>query len=691
MNTRPHLLLPVAALLSVSAACVSEPGEFDYPVLVGRFADEGELLAPVAEEAWLSGTDFYVRFRRGDEVRYGGGNWAKRIPILELTRGDQYTGPYLLPLQYEHEERWSDLPDDRVAATLLGIPDWHALRERLFARILPRDGKSGLVLHFNVDDYFLYYDENGDFEATVIDAKPGDYAIARRITMPELVEQGLPVLEAFLSERGIDDRRIAFNTGDTGYYSLPFLYVNRDLPVAVFVRMPGPGRRYAAGPAPVPYMQTAGHVAGSHTAGIVFRPVSSLYRLLFVTSDTVAETVKSASLSQLSSEPVPPVSARPGMDLDSWERDLDELTHRASSSGTMRFLVDGREFFTRLIDAVTAAESSISLRTYIFDNDDYAVRIGELLKRRSNEGIDVRILLDGLGTIVSTIEQQPTLPADYHGPSSVRRFLERDSEIDVRQASNPWLTGDHVKTAIIDERLAFTGGMNIAREYRYDWHDLMIELRGPIVDELQYEFEKAWAHAGLFGDLNYVFARLRPKPRNAGDSGHPVRALFTRPDNHEIFRAQREAIRRSQRYIYVQNAYFTDDAMLYELASARHRGVDVRVIMPLVTDRGPITRSNALAANAMLEHGIRVFIYPGMSHIKAAVFDGWACIGSANWDRWSFRINKELNIATSEPATVEELERRLFEPDFASSVELTEPFPERWTDHLLEVVGDYIF
>jgi len=379
------------------------------------------------------------------------------------------------------------------------------------------------------------------------------------------------------------------------------------------------------------------------------------------------------------------------MDLDLWERQLDELTQRPSSRGTMRFLVDGQAFFTRLIDAVTSAESSISLRTYIFDNDDYAVRIGELLKRRSNEGIDVRILLDGLGTIVSTIEKQPTLPKNYQGPSSVRRFLERDSQVEVRQASNPWLTGDHVKTAIIDGRLAFTGGMNIAREYRYDWHDLMIELGGPIVDELQYEFEKAWAHAGLFGDLNYVVARLGPRPDDAGESGHPVRVLFTRPGDHEIFRAQREAIRSAQRYIYVQNAYFTDDAMLYELARARHRGVDVRVIMPLVTDRGPITRNNALAANAMLEHGIRVFIYPGMSHIKAAVFDGWACIGSANWDRWSFRINKELNIATSEPEAVAELERRLFKPDFADSVELVEPFPERWTDHLLEVLGDYFF
>jgi cardiolipin synthase len=691
MPGKQHFMPALVPALWILAACVPEPGQLDYPVLVGRFADEGEPSNLVAEEAWLSGTDFYVRFRRGNEIRYGGGNWAKRIPILELSEGEQYNGPYLLPLQYEQEERWRELPDDRVAATLLSVSDWHALRERLFDRILPRDGRSGVVLHFNVDDYFLYYDENGNFEATVIDAKPGDYAIAGRITMPELVDQGLPVLEAFLSERGIDARRIAFNTGDTGYYSLPFLYVNRDLPIAVFIRMPGPGGRFTAAPAPVPYMQTAGHVAGSHTAGIVLRPISSLYRLLFVTSDTVAETIKSRSLSQLSSEPVPPVSTRPGMNLDLWERQLDELTQRPSSRGTMRFLVDGRAFFTRFIDAVTSAESSISLRTYIFDNDDYAVRIGELLKRRSSEGIEVRILLDGLGTIVSTIEKQPTLPKNYQGPSSVRRFLERDSQVEVRQASNPWLTGDHVKTAIIDGRLAFTGGMNIAREYRYDWHDLMIELRGPIVDELQYEFEKAWAHAGLFGDLNYVVARLGPRPDNAGESGHPVRVLFTRPGDHEIFRAQREAIRSAQRYIYVQNAYFTDDAMLYELASARRRGVDVRVIMPLVTDRGPITRNNALAANAMLEHGIRVFIYPGMSHIKAAVFDGWACIGSANWDRWSFRINKELNIATSEPAAVAQLERRLFEPDFANSVELVEPFPERWTDHLLEVAGDYIF
>jgi cardiolipin synthase len=233
--------------------------------------------------------------------------------------------------------------------------------------------------------------------------------------------------------------------------------------------------------------------------------------------------------------------------------------------------------------------------------------------------------------------------------------------------------------------------MNIAREYRYDWHDLMVELRGPVVDILQLEFEKAWAHAGILGDLGYFVQRMRRKPDNAEHVGDPVRVLFTRADDAEIFRVQREAVRTARHYIYVENAYFTDDAMLYELARARRRGVDVRVIMPLITDRGLITRNNILAANVLLEHGIRVFIYPGMSHVKAAVFDGWVCLGSANWDRWSLKINKELNIASSEPAVAADLEEKLFRADFDVSVELLEPFPERWSDHLLELVGDYIF
>ena len=74
-----------------------------------------------------------------------------------------------------------------------------------------------------------------------------------------------------------------------------------------------------------------------------------------------------------------------------------------------------------------------------------------------------------------------------------------------------------------------------------------------------------------------------------------------------------------------------------------------------------------------------------------SVFDGWVCLGSANWDKWSLAINKELNLATSHPAAVQDLVVLVFEPDMQISPELTEPFPERWSDHLLEFMGDYIF
>jgi len=438
------------------------------------------------------------------------------------------------------------------------------------------------------------------------------------------------------------------------------------------------------------YVQGTAHLVRSHSTGVIMRPFSSLFRLLFISVNTVTTTFKAAYPRGVEGKPVPALNNGPSMDLVAWEAYLDETTG-ASTTGTIELLLDGEAFFSRFEEAVSAAERSVSLRMYIFDNDDFAVSVGELLKQRSNAGIETKVLLDGIGTVVSTIEEQESLPREHEPPKSVRKFLEKGSKVDVRQSQNPWFTGDHAKTAIIDNEVAFTGGMNIAREYRYDWHDLMLELRGPVVDVLQQEFEKAWAHAGVFGDFAYARAALRRRPEPADNAGYPVRTLFTRTENAEIYRVQRKAIRRAQRYIYVQNPYFTDDVMLYELARARKRGVDVRVIIPLETDRGLITRNNVLAANALLRNGVRVFIYPGMSHVKAAVFDDWACLGSANWDRWSFYLNKELNIATSEPSVVRALREDLFEQDFATAVELTEQIPERWSDYLYETFGDYFF
>ena len=682
----------IAAIVSACAATPEEPPD-DIHILPGKFAEEPVTQPLKAVEAFIGPEEFYLSFESEEGIIYSGGNWSSRVDLAAFQPGseDDYTGPFIIPLEYRQVTRWTDTPDSPITPRLLGSKDWNRFIERVFQTVLPKAEMTGIAMHFGDDDYFLYYNDINNFEARLLIDKPRNYVVSESIEFMEFMRRARPVMNDFLEAEGIDDRRVVFSTGDAGAYSLPFVYYDRELPLGIFVRYSPKPREGQVASKGTQFAQSTGHVAHSHLGGLVTRPVSSIFRLLFVAKDAAVETVRPTWLATLESQPIPELNQGPGMDLDAWEAQLDRITGRGPTRGTIDLLIDGEAYFVRFIDAVTTAEKSVDIRTYIFDNDDFAEQIGNLLRRRSNEGIGVRILLDGLGTIVATGADDESLPEDYEAPPSVREFLEGGSEIDVRQSNNPWLVaGDHVKTSIIDGRIAFAGGMNIGREYRYVWHDLMMELRGPVVDVLVNEFNKAWAHAGFLGDAGYVLERLKPNPDEAEPVGYPLRVLHTRPGRAEIFNAQVAAIRTAKSHVYIQNAYLTDDAMLYELAKARRRGVDVRVILPLVGNHGPINQSNALAANAMLEHGIRVFVYPGMSHVKAAVFDGWACLGSANWDKLSFRTNKELNIATSHPEYVDELLSGVFEVDFEKSVELTEPFPERWSDHLVEIVADYL-
>ena len=674
------------------AALIADDERSDLPTLTASFAEQGVANSLVATEAYVDMDDFYIRYESEDGEVYAGGRWSKRLDItkVEQQRDGLYDGPYILPIDYQRQERWPSIPDEPIVPRILGSEQWGRFLNSLLASLLPEEAKQGIVMHFDADDYFLFINDIGDIESSLFIDKPADYSVQESVDFGDFVKLSMPMLRNFLLSEGIEDRRIVFNTGDRGPYSLPFIYVDVDFPIAVFVRYPEASRSGVVRQGSASGTQSAGHVAQSHLGGLVVRPVSSVFRLLFVVKDAAVETVKPTWMVTLDNMPLPPVNEGPGMDIEAWENHLDDLTGRKSTKGTISYLIDGEEYFTRLIDAISSAKESVSIRTYIFDNDDYSERISNLLKRRSTEDVETKVLLDGLGTIMATGADDESMPEDYVPPASVRLQLQGDSRVKVRQARNPWLTGDHVKTTIIDNTIAFTGGMNIGREYRYRWHDMMMEVQGPVVDVLNREFFDAWAHAGPTGDFGYFFHKLKASPSHSDDVGHPLRVLFTRPGNAEIFRAQRDAIRAAKGYIYVENAYFTDDAMLFELAKARKRGVDVRVILPAVGNHGPINQSNALAANAMMEQGIRVFIYPGMSHVKAAIFDGWACLGSANWDKLSFKVNKELNIATSYEPAVDALKKRLFEEDFAKSVELTEPFPERWSDHLVEVLADYL-
>ena len=375
------------------------------------------------------------------------------------------------------------------------------------------------------------------------------------------------------------------------------------------------------------------------------------------------------------------------MDIEAFEKELDRITNTRRDTGRIRFLVDGDEYFGRLMEKIENAEQSIDIRTYIFDNDDFAVAMANSLRERS-EDVRVRIMLDSIGNMLAMQADPQSLPVDHEHPLSMRMYIEQDSNVQVRNMTNPWFTGDHTKTTIIDRKIAFVGGMNIGREYRYDWHDLMMEVSGPVVDQLQFESDKAWSRGGLFGDFANALRFLQGKKEHADRDGYPVRILQTRNFDSDIHKAQIAAIRNAKSHIIIENAYFSDDRTIYELAKARRRGVDVRIIIPSKGNHGPLNASNKVTINQLLEHGIRVYEYPGMSHVKAAVYDGWICVGSANFDKLSLQVNKELNLATSDSATVNALLEQVFIPDLMISREITQPVEVTVATRIAEIMVD---
>jgi cardiolipin synthase len=641
-------------------------------------------------DAYRGQGQYFLRYRRGEEIYYAVGDLPELSMNGQQAAQQDYDVPVVAAMDRRPPDSWEAITENLVPVPILDVKDWSRLREQLFGELVPREKNKGVAVSFDRVDYFFFYDKAGNFRARRLIDMPPWYTVSGHVDLRRYFADWQPLVRDFLLESGIESGEVIFSTGDLDRGSIPFLYLNTHSKLIVLVQYEDLSETSLGAVPGMHVLQTFWHFFGSHTYTILMRPFSSIHSLVSVLTGTALETGRGLVPDLNFDGPIPPVNDQPPMDRDKWEAYLDKELGRPASRGELTFLVDGEAFFTRFIDTLTSAQESIDIRAYIFDNDDVALNVGELLKRRSREGVSVRVLVDGLGSIAASGEQSSSLPDEHRAPLSIDNYLTTDSNVEMRKAQNPWLTGDHVKTMIIDRKLAFLGGMNIGREYRYDWHDMMIEVRGPVVDRINREFDIAWGRAGIFGDFSYLF-NWKTGSLNSDLPGYPVRLLYTKPGQDEIYKLQREAILRSQRYIYIENAYFTDDTLLRALIVARRRGVDVRVIIPLETDRGLITRNIILAANTMLAQGIRVYIYPGFSHAKAAIFDGWISVGSANLDRLSLHINREINIATSEPAAVQMLTEVLFEKDFETSRELTEPFPLRWTDHIIEMFGDYVF
>ncbi len=200
----------------------------------------------------------------------------------------------------------------------------------------------------------------------------------------------------------------------------------------------------------------------------------------------------------------------------------------------------------------------------------------------------------------------------------------------------------------------------------------MVRVEGPVVSTLARQFYGNWRRNGPLGDLGLfsIGPKLPEIPSSPGNI--PIRVLLTDPGvgKHQILDATLLAIQGARRQVWIETPYFASTEVLQALESACRRGVDVRVVIPAESDSAIMDLANLATARTLILAGGKIYRYPVMTHMKVMICDGWATVGSANLDTLSMRINRELNIAFSDPAAIQSLERAVFLPDFRRSTRM---------------------
>lgn len=329
-------------------------------------------------------------------------------------------------------------------------------------------------------------------------------------------------------------------------------------------------------------------------------------------------------------------------------------------------MTDGYAFFPELLKDIAEATHHIHINMYIFENDAVGRLVGDALMDKARQGIKVRLIYDDVGCWrvgnrffeqmrESGIEVAPFLPV---------RFPSFTSKVNYR---------NHRKTIIIDGRVGYIGGMNVARRYvSAKWRDTMLRLQGGVVYALQRAFLVDWYFVdhSLITDRVYyppVDEALTIKPQS------PIAQVVTSGPMArypEIMQGFVRIILAARRYIYIETPYFLpNEPILFALKTAALAGVDVRVMCPLHSDASFTDWASRSYLREIYEAGARVYLYePGFLHSKLLISDdSLVSCGSTNVDFRSLENNFEANVFIYDEGTALRL-KKVFLDDQAQAV-----------------------
>ena len=373
-----------------------------------------------------------------------------------------------------------------------------------------------------------------------------------------------------------------------------------------------------------------------------------------------------------------------------------------SNNNSVVLLTNGQEKFDDLFKAVEQAQSSIHLEYFNFRNDSINRELMTRLERKAAEGVEVRAVFDGFG---NSSNNQPMRKSD------IRAIRSKGVEIyEFKPLRFPWVhdvfNRDHRKIVVIDGKVAYTGGMNVADYYIKgtkqvgSWHDMHCRIEGDEVNTLQRIFLKMWkqvsgedVHGAKYyrgiSNADYIKGL---KPDTTATKGCKMVGIINREPHvtKDIIRYfYLNAINSAHDSIKIINPYFTLNRQLkHALINAVKRGVKVEIMLSVRSDIPVTPDVGFYNAHKLMKKGCRIWLYqPGFHHTKIIMVDGLFCtVGSANLNARSLRWDREENAVIIDPYVTRQLDD-LFEQQKADSFLLNQEKWDKWRTKWKKFVG----
>ena len=310
----------------------------------------------------------------------------------------------------------------------------------------------------------------------------------------------------------------------------------------------------------------------------------------------------------------------------------------------VEIITSGRRKHDLLIGDILNAKESIHMEYYHFGIDKSSRRIRRLLMAKARQGVKVRFINENIANWPI-----PNLYFRSMRKAGVEVVNFSDSRFSLLRFLLTLSYRDHRKIVVIDNRIGYTGGMNINDHYFYQWRDTHLRLTGEAVASLQYAFLDTWLAAGgqLYSAVNSFFFHL-DKPSSGQSLGTLTQVTPDDPTSPEpvLQTAYEWILNHAQSYVWFQSPYIAPPpSLISAMRNAAQRGVDVRVMVPEHCDTAIMRPINKSYYAELTEAGVQLYVRSGeFMHSKTLVCDDYlSCVGSANLDYRSFGIDYEIN------------------------------------------------